>query len=694
MFCYSHSIRLWGACIALVLICLFSTTAHAQSEDPALSELLENFFRDNEGASESDAQLFIENLEQLRLRPLNLNKATRNELEETYLLTDIQIANLLTHRESVGSLLNLYELQSIEGWDVDDIRRLLPYVTIPDGGLDERAVSWREGFRSGDSDFLARWGQAIPQRTPNGSEGDPSQMAVRLRHNFQNRLRYGILGEKDPGEAFFRGSNRQGFDFYSAYFLIQNPANRRLRTLALGDFTVRLGQGLLIQTNFAQRKSAESTQVIRGGAKLRTYGGAFGEGIYLRGGGISVSTSKSSRPSGFDITLFASRRMRDANINVNEDSTDVGFGEIAFTSLQISGLHRTASEIENERAIGETLVGGSVEWKHARGHVAFNALHIRYDDPWMPTPAPYRLYQFTGQQLTGISLDYQYRWRNYLLFGENARSQNGGFAGINGAIIGLDRRVRMAVLYRHYQPQYQAIYANSFAETTGADNEVGLYTGVEIQPSKPYKFNFYADLWRHPWLRSSASAPSVGHEYVGRFLWQPNKVFSTYVQWLSEEKQNNPPAESGISGLLTEQRQRLRLHASYKVNRYVEMRSRAEWSRFRPGQAPRTRGFLAYQEVNAKALEFPLSGSVRYVVFDTDNFDTRVFAFENDLFAAVSIPALGGKGARYYLNLQYRLTRQWVLEARLEQTVLQRSVSTTLSEGRYSSVKLQVRGKW
>lgn len=52
----------------------------AQSDDQTTSELLENFFRDNEQASESDAQMFLENLDNYRNRPLDLNRASREDL--------------------------------------------------------------------------------------------------------------------------------------------------------------------------------------------------------------------------------------------------------------------------------------------------------------------------------------------------------------------------------------------------------------------------------------------------------------------------------------------------------------------------------------------------------------------------------------------------------------------------------------
>ena len=79
--------------IKLIIVSLFllPVGVWAQIDDDASSELLENFFRDNESATESDAQLFLEYLERLQERPLNLNTATREDLENLRLLNAVQI---------------------------------------------------------------------------------------------------------------------------------------------------------------------------------------------------------------------------------------------------------------------------------------------------------------------------------------------------------------------------------------------------------------------------------------------------------------------------------------------------------------------------------------------------------------------------------------------------------------------------
>jgi hypothetical protein len=668
--------------LALILFCTIQNIS-AQQDDPAVSELLENFFRSNEGASESDAQLFLERLETLRQSPLDLNTATREDLLSLQLLNELQVEELLNYRRKLGNLLNIYELQAIPTWEAADIRRVQPFVEVGNGSLDQRAAPLYKGLYQGNNEFLMRLGRSVPLRFANGAEGGANAFAIRYRHNFDNRLRFGFTAENDAGEAFFKKSNKKGFDFYSAHLFLNNTAGKFLKSLAIGDYTARMGQGMLLQTGFSPGKSAESVTLLRGAKKLGAYS-AFGEAFFLRGVGATFRLSKH-----FEVNTFASYRRRDANV----DTVDAFADEVKFTSFITSGLHRTPSEIENERKIHEILGGATVTYLHKAGQVSINALHLLYDRPFEPIEQPYRLYTFRGKQLTGFSIDHQTRWRNYLIFGENARSDNGGFALLNGLLIGADRRVSLGLVHRYFDPRYQSVYAAPFAEvSSGAANEQGLYTGIEIRPSKPWKINAYADLWRHPWLRFGVDGPSHGQEYLVRVLWQPNKTFQAYMIGQTETKERN--AASPENGLVNNKRERIRLHTGYKVGPGLELRSRVEWIFFTEGNNARSAGFLAYQEAVCKPKGFPVSGAVRYAVFDTENFDTRVFSFENDLFSAVSIPGFAGRGSRYYLNLTWRIQKNWRLEGRVETTYLQKAVTSGTVAGRQTVYKVQMRNSF
>lgn len=669
----------------MVLALIWIGRLSAQVEEPATGELLENFFRDNEQASESDVQMFLEYLENLRQRPLDLNRATREELFALRLLNEIQIENFLRYREQFGPLLNEYELQAVPAWELPDIRRILPFAGV-NTGLNTRNISVWRGFGEGENELLLRWGRPDPPvyNTAN-AEGEPNIWAVRYRHSFDNRLRFGFTAENDAGEAFFSGSNKHGFDFYSAHLFVQN-ASPTLQTLALGDYSARMGQGLLLQTRFAAGKTAETTSIARGGGRIGPYA-AFGEAFFLRGAAATINLGKK-----WELTALASYRRRDGNITAPADTTDQDFPEVAFSALQLSGLHRTPAEIEDENAIQEWVGGIAATRKWANGQVSVNGLHVRYDKPWQPAIAPYRKFVFQGDRLSGVSVDYNWRQRNWYAFGEIARSDNGGMAALNGLLFAADRRVTLAVLHRSLGREYQSVYAAPFAETSGASNEQGLYLGADIRFGRTWQINAYADVWKHPWLRFGVNAPSRGSEFLGRIIWNPKRGVSVYALWFLEVKERNGTGET--TGLVENRRSRLRLHASYKVGSGVELRSRIEWTGFEALPQPRSRGYLAYQEAVVRPLGSPVSGTVRFVIFDTQDYDARVYTFENDLFAAISIPGFAGRGSRYFINLNWRVNDWFRLEARVEQTIQRIAASESGQTGRFSEWKLQARFKF
>ncbi len=662
-------------------VCMGQFEARAQTDDSTVGELLENFFRDNEQATESDAQIFLENLENYRANPLDLNKASRDDIFGLHLLNELQVENFLQYRDQLGPLLNVYELQAIPDWSLADIRKILSFATVS-SGLDTRNVRITKGFYEGENEILLRWGRPSPTRYPDNAEGKPDNWAVRFKHSFDNRMRFGFTAENDPGEAFFAKSNRQGFDFYSAHFFIQN-LNKRVKAVALGDYSARFGQGLLLQTGFSPGKSAETVSVARGGRKISPYA-AFGETFFFRGAAATLSL----RP-GLEITALYSDRRRDGNV-VMPDTTDMEFAEIVFSALQTSGYHRTPSEIADEKSLREQVGGLSMGYFWKNGHITANGLYLHYDKPWNPSEASYRLFVFRGQNLAGGSIDYEWRRRNWLFFGETARSDNGAVATLNSILFSPDRHVTLTALHRLFPKDYQSVYALPFSETSAAVNEQGLYLGADIRYIRRIQINVYADVWRHPWVRFGVGAPSQGREFLARVLWTKNKVFSAYALYQSESKEKDNDVDN-LPGLLENRRDRLRLHATYKVHTSLELRSRIEWTIFRVAGFARTKGYIAYEEAVWKAPGSAVSGSIRYAIFDTDNFDTRVFAFENDLFSSVSIPAFSGRGTRYYLNLQWRLNKWLRLEGRYEQTDQVRAVTGSGTTGQVKYWKLQAR---
>ena len=108
------------------------------------------------------------------------------------------------------------------------------------------------------------------------------------------------------------------------------------------------------------------------------------------------------------------------------------------------------------------------------------------------------------------------------------------------------------------------------------------------------------------------------------------------------------------------------------------------------------KGFLGFADIGYKPMLKPFSGILRLQYFETDGYNSRLYAYENDVLYSYSIPAFFDKGFRYYLNLNYDLTRKLTLWVRWAQTIFRdkKSIGSGLDEiegNSRSELRLQVR---
>jgi outer membrane receptor protein involved in Fe transport len=80
-------------------------------------------------------------------------------------------------------------------------------------------------------------------------------------------------------------------------------------------------------------------------------------------------------------------------------------------------------------------------------------------------------------------------------------------------------------------------------------------------------------------------------------------------------------------------------------------------------------GWMMYQELTWRFLKAPLRLSARYAIFNTDSYDTRIYAYEKDVLYAFSIPALYSTGSRYYLVATWKPARNISVYAKWSQTI-------------------------
>jgi hypothetical protein len=596
--------------------------AQERPVEPVNEQQLEMQAERDEGVNDDDTQW--QQLMYFQKHPLNLNAATENELKALRLLTDLQISNFLMYRKQLGALLHIYELQAVPAWDVYTIKQLLPYVTVRDGvNIVERLG---ERLQHGEQTALLRFAT-----TMNGSEedkkatekylGQPSAVLFRYKYNYKNLLQYGVTGDKDAGEQFFKGPQKNGFDFYSFHFFARKLGI--IQSLAIGDFTVGFGQGLIQWQGLAFKKSAEVLAVKRQGAALQPYNSA-GEYNFHRGIGITLQKNN------VQCTLFGSVRKLSANL-VND----------SISSIQTMGYYRTLAELNDRYNVRCITAGGSVKVFTNRSHIGINAVQYSLSNPLQPADEPYDRYAISGRTWGNYSVDYSYTFRNMHVYGEVAVDKLYNKAMVHGLLASLDPRVDLAVVYRNISSGYQSLFSNAFTENQLPVNENGLYAGVTIRPLYGWKLSVYADVFRFPWLKFKVNAPSGGQEYLVQLEYTPNKYVTMYTRLRHETKD-------------TVRRVNWRTQINYRLNRVIELRSRVETVWYGTEITPGETGFLLYTDVFVKPPLKPFFFNARLQYVETDGYNSRIYAWENTVMYNFSIPAQFDKALRYIININYR----------------------------------------
>lgn len=614
---------------------------------PVNEQQLEMQAEREEGITEDDTQW--QQLEYLQKHPLNINTATENELRNLRLLTDLQISNFLLYRNLLGALLHMNELQAVPAWDVPAIKRLLPYVTVSD--KKNMVESLGERLRHGEQTLLLRVAETVSNasaylKTTQSYLGSPVAFLMRYKYNFKNLLQYGLTGDKDAGEQFFSGAQKNGFDFYSFHFFARQLGI--VQSLAIGDFTVNLGQGLIQWQGMAFKKSSEVLAIKRQGAPLQPYNSA-GEYNFHRGIGVTLQKKN------VQCTVFGSYRKLNTNLISDSFLNATGY----ISSILTTGYHRSLAELDNRNNVQCVTTGGSLKVAGYRSHIAINAVQYNLSKPLQPGGEVYDQYAISGRNWSNYSVDYSYTFRNVHVYGEVAVDKLLNRAMVHGLLASLDPKVDLAIVYRNISSRYQSLFSNAFTENSLPVNENGCYAGISIRPVMGWKLDAYADVFSFPWVKYQVNAPSGGHEYLVQVAYTPNKYVEVYTRFRHETKTTNEAGTlPGISPIVPVTRLNWRTHINYRLNRTVELRSRVETVWYAQNDKQKETGFLFYSDVYVKPAFRPFFFNARAQYVETDGYNSRLYAFENTVLYNFSIPPLYDKAFRYIINVNYRLMRR------------------------------------
>ena len=180
----------------------------------------------SEEGEDETAEELMELYETYLDKPANVND-TVVLLRDFPFVNDLQRERLKAYVVLYGPLLSAEELYTINGFDSMTVELLRPIVTFEPMETAKR-LTLKEVLTYGNSNLVTGIGGTVEQaRGYRDSiyEGDNLRLMWRYYFKYKDRVQLQLSGDKDPGEAFFAGSQRQGFDFYS-YSLMINDVGR------------------------------------------------------------------------------------------------------------------------------------------------------------------------------------------------------------------------------------------------------------------------------------------------------------------------------------------------------------------------------------------------------------------------------------------------------------------------------------
>lgn len=584
----------------------------------------------------------LELFQYLSKHPMNLNTITPGDLAKLQILNPAEIKAIMDYRKNYGPFIDPNELQVIPDLPLDKIRQLIPFLT----------VTPRTGMNQGGSGYLLmRSSGYVPRRNgfrreneePPSYQGSPLSILIKYRHFQSHNYSWGGSLEKDAGERF-GFQDKVGFDHIHFHYFRTGMPNK-IKTLALGDYRISLGQGLLQYQGFAITKSSNPLMVKRVAPVIQPYSGTS-EYNYFRGAAIEIGTHSS-----FKNFVFIHHKKRDATIRKHSvDNTPY------FSAFQTSGLHRTVNEEAKRNQVAETIAGHRFQWLNNTWEIGINSIYQRFSLPYEPVTRIDNVQRLTGSQIISHSLDFSGYLESLHVFGEVATQNYRPPAFTITGLYSFHSRLDAGVLIRRFPAYFAPVYGNAFSARSTPNNESGIYIGINYHFSPFSRLSFYLDSWKGLWPTFQAHGPTFDRDLFLRYDVSRRHEWEGYAQikW-KHRADNQRHSFPGYNIIAYKSQSNLRVQFRKIKYQYWRWTNRIEVVRSQTEENADEYGFMAYADWLWSPIGSWWSLAGRLAWFHTDSYSTRIYSYEPDIRYSFSIPSFYGKGWR----IAARVSRKW-----------------------------------
>ena len=587
---------------------------------------------DEGNQQEWEAQM--EALSDLHDHPIDLNRATREQLQQLPFLSETAIDALLDYLTLNGSMRTLGELRLVGHLSVQEREWLRLFVKVDPVEASPRDTSHSWWGRS-RHEALTRVDIPFYQRA-----GWPWARGIghRLRYSWQQgrHVDVGIRLEKDAGEQMFT----RDIPFYDSYGgHVQLKDLGVVRQIIVGDFKASFAEGLVLNNGLQFGKTTMS--LWRTSNDVRPQRSAD-EVNFLRGVAGTLQFGRDWR-----ITALYSIRSLDATVNTDN----------SVSSINTTGLHRTAGELARRGTLQSQTTALHAGWNRKAWTAGVTGLFQYYNHQFVQNATLYRQIYPVGYLFGAASANYGYRSSRLSVKGETARSfdrRGGGWATLNTAAWRFSPQTQLTLIQRFYSKDYFSPRASAYGENGRVQNESGVAVQLDAGQVGPFALRALFDYFYSPWPRYTMTRASSGWEGMTQLTWQPRRGRQLVVRYRVKSKERSD---------LRYYSHQLRATYYHRLSALWDAQLAAFLNRYyRPAQgeaeASSSTGYAAMPQVSYHSRDERFRWALAAILFRTDNYDSRLYIYEPSLAQSYGMQQLYGHGQRFVTTLQLSFPRR------------------------------------
>lgn len=626
-----------GLALGMALLCEMPS---ALAQQDSVSHPWQQYFYElaaNEDDGEGLDEEAYETLCQMESQPMNINTATREDLERLPFLSERQVEDIFDYIYTHGAMLSLSELMAIPSIGRNE-RLLLCHFLYAEKPR-ESPLPLGKSLRYGHSTVLLS--ATIPtyerKGDQNGYLGYKYRHSVRYEFKATDRIRAGFSASQDAGEPFFAYNNNWGYDHY-AYF-VQLRQVGVLHNLILGHYNVQWGMGLVANTGFCLGKQATLSSLGRVSSGFRP-SASRSSTTYFQGVAATIGIGKYVKVSG-----FASMRPHDGTLNKDGES---------IATIVKSGYHRTPAELAKKNNLTSTSAGMNVAWRKRGFHLGASALYTHLSRTLLPnTSSLYRQHYPQGNEFFNASIDYGYCHPAFTIGGETATDKQGHIATINSIALTLPFNLNIIALYRYYPVDYASLHANSYSDGGYVRNEQGVFVGAEWKPNLTFRIAAYADYAKFPWARYRVSRSSTSFDGTLSSSLRLHKRWTLAARYRIRTRYRDNTEKTAI---IRHTGHRARFSVTYDGGAWTTT-SQADYAVTEYKE--RDKGMMFSQQGSWKWRWLQANLSIGY--FKTDSYESRLYGYERGMLYSYGVSAFSGHGLRTALMARADISPHWML---------------------------------